>query len=386
MARQSTIVQVFVASPSDVAEERAILEAVILQLNQIWSRTLRLSFELIKWETSTRPAAASDPQTAINDQVGSDYDVLIGIFWGRLGSATPRAVSGTVEEIERAYSRLQRDGAAPEIMLYFKDAPIAPSKIDPEQLRGLQEFKRLLSLRGTLYSNFEDLAGFESSLRAHLSAVAQKFAAAATTSPVVAQPTLDRDAEQGEDDEDLGYIDHIEIYEAKIADMIMALDVINQATVRVGEQLQQRSTELQHGRINDAKAARRFVKRAADDMDSYATIMSVQVSILSSARVAAMNALSNALALRGDFVGSDDEDLRNLRNTLASLAEGTTTAANGMIGMRAATSGLPRISKELNRAKRSVVSQLDAFLSEIESTRSTVNNIVEAIDRLLPRH
>lgn len=76
MARQSTIIQVFVASPSDVTEERDMLETVILQLNQIWSRTLGLTFELLRWESSVRPAFTFDAQMAINDQIGSDYDVL----------------------------------------------------------------------------------------------------------------------------------------------------------------------------------------------------------------------------------------------------------------------------------------------------------------------
>ena len=92
MARQSLIVQVFVVSPSDVTEERATLETVILQLNQIWSRTLGLTFELLKWETAVRPAFATDPQAVINSQIASDYDVLIGVFWGRLGTETPRGV------------------------------------------------------------------------------------------------------------------------------------------------------------------------------------------------------------------------------------------------------------------------------------------------------
>lgn len=266
-------------------------------------------------------------------------------------------------------------------MLYFKDAPIAPSKIEPDQLKGVQDFKRLLSSRGALYSEFEDLAGFESSLRAHLSAIAQKFALPPRTTPPVAQPSV---AQESGEDEDLGYIDYIEIYDTKMAEMTIAMDVINQATVRIGEQVTQRSNELNATGKSDPKAARRFVRRAAEDMDSYATIMAAQVTALSTARIVAMNALSNALALRGDFVG-DDEDLHNLRNSLASLVEEIATARSGMNGMRTSIEALPRISKELNKAKRAVVSQLDAFLTEIESTKFTVINIIDAIKWLLSK-
>ena len=382
MTRQSLVVQVFVASPSDVSEERAILETVIVQLNLIWSRTLGLTFELLRWETAVRPAFAPDPQAAINDQIGSDYDVLIGIVWGRLGTETPRAISGTVEEFERAHARLKSHGTLPEIMLYFKDAPIAPSKIDPAQLKGVQDFKRSLSDKGGVYSEFEDLAGFESSLRAHLSAVAQKFSCATQTASLPTQSAPQAEETNLEEDEEYGLIDYIEIYETKIAEMTTAIDVINQATVRVGEQIRQRTEEMLSAGSPDAKTARRFIKRAADDMNSYADNIRAQVPTLSAARVVCFGALSNALALRGDFVGGDDQ-LRTLRDSLASMEVGTQTAKNGMAGMRTSTEALPRISKELNKAKRAVISQLDAFLGEIDSTQSTVSNIVEAIDRML---
>jgi hypothetical protein len=130
MPRSATIVQVFVGSPSDVKEERDVLESVILELNRVWSKSLGVSFELIRWETHTHPAFGSDPQSIINDQLGEDYDIFIGILWSRFGTLTPRALSGTAEEFNLAVSRTQN--GRPDVMIYFKDAPIAPSKIDAQ--------------------------------------------------------------------------------------------------------------------------------------------------------------------------------------------------------------------------------------------------------------
>lgn len=240
MPKKTVILQVFVASPSDVSDERGILEAVITQLNQIWSNTLGITFELIKWETHVRPSFSTDPQSAINEQIGLGYDVFIGIFWSRVGTPTPRAASGTIEEFERAYARFSQNKDWPEIMLYFKDAPISPSKIDIQQFQDLQQFKGTLSNRGALYSEFEDLSGFESSLRAHLSAIAQKISA---QSP---KPTVEFTTQAPEhshfaiaDEDDYGYIDYLEIFESRQAEITEALKVISDATVRVGEQLAQ---------------------------------------------------------------------------------------------------------------------------------------------------
>lgn len=384
MAHQTTVLQVFVASPSDVSEERGFLEILITQLNQVWSRSLGITYELIKWETNVRPAFSTDPQAAINNQIGNEYDVFIGIFWGRLGTSTPRASSGTIEEFENAYARFKKTGETPEIMIYFKDAPIPPSKIDATQLQEVLNFKNSLSGKGGLYSVFEDQTGFESSLRAHLSAIAQSFVSRQKLNPGKAQTSsiASEISQQIEvDEDDYGYIDYFEIYELRQGEMLSAITSINEATIRIGEQLAQRSTEVDSATRTDAKDARRLIKRAADDMSSYADTMKNQLAILSTARQGAFNALSNALAIQGDFSGKE-QDLQVLRDGLTGLISGVKTAEDGMLGMRSATNSLPRISKEINKAKRSVVQELDAFLSEVESTRSTVVNIIESIDRM----
>lgn len=386
MPRETIVLQVFVASPSDVKDERVILETVVTQLNQTWSTNLGVIFEIAKWETNTHPAFGSDPQDAINQQIGMNYDLFVGIFWGRLGTPTPRAPSGTVEEFERAYARFKQTCELPEIMLYFKDAPISPSKIDTNQLKAVQDFKETVANRGGLYAVFEDLAGFESSVRAHLSAVAQKFVGRRSGLTLGSVQAIDvrNDARSPEprEEEDYGYFDYLEVYETRVAEMTDAMTQINVATARVGEQLRQRSAEMDIELREDPKRARRFIKLAADDMNIYAETVARQVRTLSTSRKLAFDALSNALALHGEFK-KPGEDLRSLRETLVYVIGSVKEAREGMGGMRSAADNLPRISKELNLAKGRVVSQLDRFLAEIESTSSTVANIVEAIDRII---
>lgn len=382
MPRSSTVLQVFVASPSDVTEERTTLDTVIAELNRTWAGSLGVTFQVLKWETHARPGFDADAQAVINSQIPDDYDVFIGILWSRLGTPTGRAPSGTVEEFERAYLRFKATGSVPEIMLYFKDAPLAPSKIDAAQFGALQNFRNSLSEKGGLYSTFEDQAGFEASLRAHLTAIAQKFvsisegrnAAATPSGPLEILPTIEEDEN--------GLLDYLDIYSTRTQDMTAAMDVINEATVRVGEQLSQRSAEMPTHGVADAGHAKRLVKRASEDMFRYADTLGSHVTVLSSARQDAFAALSSAVALMADFE-SDHGQLRSLRETLQGTIISAATAKSGLLGMRQAANGLPRISKDLNRSKRAVTENLDKFLSEIESTESTVINLIEAMDRLL---
>ena len=81
MAKTQTILQVFVASPRDVVDERKILEDVISEFNLTWSDTNKIRLELLKWETHAHPGFGEDAQDAINRQIGNEYDIFIGILW-----------------------------------------------------------------------------------------------------------------------------------------------------------------------------------------------------------------------------------------------------------------------------------------------------------------
>src|SRR5882757_6446254 len=98
MPRQEQVLSVFVASPSDVANERAKLESIISEINVTWSRQLGIRLDLIRWETHANPGIDVDAQAVINKQIPDDYDIFIGILWCRYGTPTQRAESGTIEE------------------------------------------------------------------------------------------------------------------------------------------------------------------------------------------------------------------------------------------------------------------------------------------------
>lgn len=288
---------------------------MVAELNRTWSGNLGLTFELLKWETHVRPGFDLDPQAVVNAQMPEDYDVFLGIFWSRLGTPTGRAASGAVEEFERAYAKFKSTGSVPEIMLYFKDAPIAPSKIDVQQFTALQTFRESLSDKGGLLSTFEDQPGFEASLRVHLSAIAQKFATSRFAPVKSAPPSPAAVATPEFSDEDFGLFDYIDVYVTRAEDMAAAMSLINEATVRIGEQLAQRSAELSSGGHQDAHSGKRFIKRAADDMFRYAETLETQVAVLASARQDSFGALSSAVALMADFP-VDVPQLESLRSSL----------------------------------------------------------------------
>lgn len=390
MPRSEIILQVFVASPGDVAEEREVLESVVAELNRTWSKSLGVRLELLRWETSTRPGIDSEPQAVINSQVGDEYDVFIGILWGRIGTPTSKAASGTLEEFERANARWEAAPDSIEIMIYFKDKAIKPSEIDGDQNNQVQNFKRSLGNEGVLHSTFEGTENFESLVRAHLSAVAQKWSrgqhssvqSSAKTSVVLSSSGKDSSNHVAGDD-DFGFLDQLDRFEMSMEQMNAGLHAVADATVSMGEQMNRRTAEIQEiGEINDpqrTKDARRAVKASAQDMNRYADILDGQLPLLTRSRREAFEAISKALSLYEDFDSEDTSQIDQLRQSLQAMVEAARGSLNSMRGFKATVGGLPRLTTDLNRAKRRVVKSLEEVVSEIEATINTADSLVGSL-------
>ena len=123
--------KILVASPGDVDAERKIVEKVIEDWNIRNGEERKMVLEAVLWEKHAAPRSRGEgegPQEHINRQIVDDCDCVIGIFWNRIGTPTPMAAGGAVEEVQRMMTILKRP-----VMLYFSDMPIAPSKIDDQQ-------------------------------------------------------------------------------------------------------------------------------------------------------------------------------------------------------------------------------------------------------------
>jgi hypothetical protein len=134
MAYDCRVYRILIASPSDVEEEREIAVRVIQEWNDLYSYTRKVALLPLRWETHTAPEYGTRPQEVINRAVVDECDLLVGIFWTRIGSPTGIADSGTLEEIERV------GNAEKPIMLYFSRVEIDPDRINLDQIEKLKQF------------------------------------------------------------------------------------------------------------------------------------------------------------------------------------------------------------------------------------------------------
>lgn len=161
MSYIAKVFNVMIASPGDVASERSIVRDVVYEWNAVHSNARKIVLLPIGWESHSSPEMGASAQAIINNQVLEKCDLLVGVFWTRIGTATDAYVSGTVEEI-----RHHIDAGKPA-MLYFSSQPVALDTVDLEQVAKLKAFKESCQGSG-LFESYDSHADFKTKFYRHL--------------------------------------------------------------------------------------------------------------------------------------------------------------------------------------------------------------------------
>ena len=152
MPFDAKVFRVLIASPGDVGEERNVIPEVINEWNAVSASQAKSILMPVKWESHSAPMLGNRPQAIINEQLVNECDLLVGVFWTRIGTHTGVSVSGTAEEIEQFVAQNK------PVMLYFSQSPIDPEKIEIDQFTILRSFKEKMRLKGLTetYSGIPD--------------------------------------------------------------------------------------------------------------------------------------------------------------------------------------------------------------------------------------
>ncbi len=135
--------RVFVSSPGDVSEERALTERVLHRLGEEYREAVH--FEVVMWEHE--PLFA---HTGFQEQLQrpSLCDLVICILWSRLGSRLPPGVTGdailtgTQFEVEDALEGYRRSGK-PNLLIYKKTAPPQINAASSDARERLRQYEQL---------------------------------------------------------------------------------------------------------------------------------------------------------------------------------------------------------------------------------------------------
>jgi hypothetical protein len=134
----ATVFNVLIVSPSDITVERNLVREVIHEWNGSHSHEREIIFRPVGWETDSYPSLGDRPQGVLNKQIVDDADLIVAVFWNRLGTPTGEAESGSVEELERHMA------AGKPAMVYFSSTPVKRESVDDEQWKRLVAFRKKL--------------------------------------------------------------------------------------------------------------------------------------------------------------------------------------------------------------------------------------------------
>lgn len=432
MTEETRLVRIFLASPGDLEVERDAVGEAVRELNQALAPAHHARLELVRWETHSSPELGSDPQAVFNDQIGDEYDVFIGLLWTRIGTATPRADSGTLEEYERAKMRWQLDPNSVSVKFYFKEELVAPAEIDPGQLAKVQRFRADLestALIGTFVTP-DDLGRL---LRVHLTrhivGLGEETAQPSGRQPEAGSAneeqerastgSADRDLSRGaspgqpsaveenqevgryperrtrppaadeeeDEEEEEGLLDLVEQATHDVVEsnhvlgrmtetMKFLTDSVNNSTEelrRIGSDSEPRNTQELKRTINDL----------ADKMDTVSSRFESEVDAFKHKFINAIEVIIKLTEVSTDFGESGVDAIEANRESIASLISQTARTMEMVSGLQKTTAELPRATTKFNRSRKRLGSVLSLVQREFSSANTLLREAAGVIDKTL---
>ncbi|HIP37394.1 MAG TPA: DUF4062 domain-containing protein [Crocinitomix sp.] len=375
--------KIFLASPSDLQDERASIDEVINELNLTFGKQHDIHLELLKWETHSAPAIAiNHPQEIITSDLGDDYDLFIGLIWKKFGTPTNNAESGTEEEFLNAYNRFLENPNSLQILFYFNSKPVSISEINPEQLLKIQNFKSDIGTnKKVLHWDYQDTQQLNKFLRIHIPQRILDLRKTEQNKVAIIEPNEVLEVEILS--EDFGLIDYQEMIEDNFRESTESLSRISDATEWIGEQLNKKTAELNgmtaNGNQPGRKTLRNYFIRTAKVMDNYASRIEPEIPIFYEHFEKGIDAMSNVINISRNDLNVEQEEIEETQESLTSLINGISFSIESMNDFLQSIKDLPRMSKELNKAKSNVGIKLNDLLDNLRISLSIANELEKSI-------
>ena len=356
-------IKIFISCPSDIIDELNSIEIVVQEINKTSGKQNGYSLELLNWETDTYTQIGDDPQDVINTQIESEYDILVGLLWQKVGTPTKRDKSGTIEEINRAIENKEK-----EQLIYFKTTPPENlNLIDLDQLSKINEFKKELTSKGVLYKEFNTTKKFESLFRINLTnLIIEKILGAKDFKNIVQKNSKSDDkyesitsliSEVENKDQNLVDIDIFQLVEEttsylnsvtySLSSMTTSLnDLANNLSVRTNEL--NRFIKIKDNRLRFNKV-KTIVNLLAKELDEFNHRIQNEIPNFSENLISVGNTYSKVILAASSY---DNEDTSGLRQPAIEFRDSIEEATKSCADLLREILKLPPVNSKFNRSKR----------------------------------
>ncbi|TPJ32377.1 hypothetical protein [Mesorhizobium sp. B2-8-3] len=397
MPKPISCVSVFISSPSNMSRYVDRVTSIIDDFNGVFGFQRGVIFRTVSWRKNIIGQVTNDPQLAVNSQLMEDYDLLIGLIGDRLGDATPRAESGTAEEIRKAIEKKDDIFGGKHVQVVFRtkiDSDMA--SIDGEQIQKVKDFKSSL-YKMAIVADFGDDDELDGIINRFLESACRDVqgdignsrdvnrAGSAGRAPddqskhdLSDMPASDVTADDKVDelDDGLGFFDELERSNAAIGAQAALIGAYGQLLEGMTAEMQ--ATLEKYG---DSGQKAKF--------DDIGTMLSGKAALMQDIAKQMRSKLKdhsesfeNVLLMIDEFRGKEDEDkeaIETLKSSMVQAIESMNGFIREMVVGKEATDNSPRATQRFNRGRRQVSEAMDEM---IEISQHTVNRFNEYISYL----
>lgn len=369
---------IFLSRPSDVESHMESVKQAVLDANLV-AAPLGVRFEIFDWREDATPGLASEPQARVNEQ-SNHHDALIAVIGGTLGTPTAGHASGTVEEIERAIEKSSTSVFGQNsVMIFFKDVQLTLSS-DLDDAKRVQVLKNGLGPRGILYRAFSD----DDKLREGvLRCIGVLIANHLSSSEVVRTIDLrkpeneklvedDPDAADLLDSDDLGILDYSQIIADRIEAAIKSAGEIQHAMESLSRQTTESSSEVSLAVASDDNSRKKkIINEVASAIDECATGIEGNGEEMRAHFGAALEAIRAVIDIQASDLSPEAAigEIDIVVEMTASLDPTFETTASQIADFGETLAGLPRLTKELNLAKRRLLKATETLVADLAALR-----------------
>jgi len=246
--------------------------------------------------------------------------------------------------------------------------------LDPDQIATLSNFRKWLTDNGVLFKPFHDQSSYEALLRVDLSKVATELSN---------EPTLG--TSEGTDihqdlysDDDLGLLDYLDMQDAEFGRISELMDEQSRSIQILTESFKD-DTEDSNRLLKsdlDRKAFKRLLRRSSQSWNTFSGESEIRLVKIQESTANAFNSIAMALSL-GASAG--EEAKQSLIAQLQGSIDSSAGAAQSTRSFRDSILAFPRMTVELNHAKRRLADVLGRWAAHFDTTEQLAKDILDSI-------
>ena len=350
--------KIFIGSPSDVQEEREIIEEIINEMNDLYEHLDIPKLKLISLKTDVRSKIGDfEGQSAIDKQIDGKYNVFIGILWKKFGTKTENYDSGTQQEFYNAYSRYKENPKSMEIMFYFCERTSKFSEIDGEQLALVQKFRKKLEDNKGLYKTYSSLEEFRDTIKNDLKLL-------------VTEKNIDFEETSEElEEENDGLIDLVEKFEDDFNDATLEMEYLTTDILQAEKNLT--SLNEQNKDANNRDIMKKYFNSVSVPINELSENVDSRGSTIVAHLNEGINTFNSIIDIHGDFI-LNNEEIKKTEKSMNECYDSIEELNKSIIDLLNIMKPIQPITTKFSRSKKKLEKSLNTFLTRLTAIQNVI--------------